>query len=96
MQPSLLAQQRLAVLTGRPVTRRTPISRSRQVVRMAKEDEKPETSSGTDSYSKIEAPVRDTIPDGSKPVGSLTPRNGVLRWKKVLRHHKAGSHVGRF
>ena len=35
---------------------------------MAKEDERPETSSGQDSYSKIEAPVRDTIPDGARPV----------------------------
>lgn len=68
MQQSLVAQQRMAVLTGRSVTRRSLITRQRQVVRMAKEDEKPETSSGTDSYSKIEAPVRDTIPDGARPV----------------------------
>lgn len=41
---------------------------SRQTVRMSKLDEPKETSSGQDSYSKIEAPVRDTIPDQGKPV----------------------------
>jgi hypothetical protein len=40
----------------------------RQTVRMSKMNEPSETSSGQDSYSKIEAPVRDSIPDGGKPV----------------------------
>ena len=74
MQQSLVAQQQLAVLSGRSVTRRPVVSRPRHVVRMAKEDEKPETSSGTDSYAKIEAPVRDTIPDGARPVSTSFPR----------------------
>ena len=47
-----------------PVVQRT----SRFALRVTKGDEPKETSSGQDSYSKIEAPVRDTIPDGGKPV----------------------------
>ncbi|KAK9818461.1 hypothetical protein WJX74_005135 [Apatococcus lobatus] len=63
---------------------------------MAKEDEKPETSSGSDSYSKIEAPVRDTIPDGSKPVAERdTESGGLLRSKEFNRDTEVfGTEVG--
>ena len=43
------------------------IARKQQVATRAKADEPKETSSTGDSYSKIEAPVRDTIPDGVRP-----------------------------
>jgi hypothetical protein len=57
---------------------------------MSKADEPKETSSGNDSYSRIEAPVRDTIPDGGKPVSErnwgqedLNPelRDNTPEWK---------------
>ncbi|KAK9867394.1 hypothetical protein WJX84_011296 [Apatococcus fuscideae] len=96
MQQSLVAQQQLAVLSGRSVTRRPVVSRPRHVVRMAKEDEKPETSSGTDSYAKIEAPVRDTIPDGARPVSERDTESGqLLRSKEFNRDTEVfGTEIG--
>ena len=44
----------------------------------AQADEPKETSSGEDSYSKIEAPVRDSIPDGGKPVSERNWGQNVL------------------
>jgi hypothetical protein len=60
--------KQVAVLSGhgKPSKRMSMVPR--HLVRMSKLDEPTETSSGNDSYSKIEAPVRDTIPEGGKPV----------------------------
>jgi hypothetical protein len=43
-----------------------PLRSTKRVVVLRAEPK--ETSTGQDSYSKIEAPVRDSIPDGGKPV----------------------------
>ncbi|KAK9838231.1 hypothetical protein WJX84_002609 [Apatococcus fuscideae] len=68
---------------GAPVLSRRTHRSSCVAVRAA--DGPPETSSGNDSYSKIEAPVRGTIPDGGIPVSDrdvgLGDLNEVLKSK---------------
>lgn len=60
--------QGLAMVAGTSSTRFASSISRRAVISHAKSEEPAESSSGQDSYSKIEAPVRDSIPDGGKPV----------------------------
>ncbi|KAK9861195.1 hypothetical protein WJX84_009569 [Apatococcus fuscideae] len=67
MQPcSFLSTTRPA--TFQCLNARKQASRPARIVLRHAGEEPKETSSGQDSYSRIEAPVRDGIPDGGKPV----------------------------